>query len=300
MDLNSSALSVSFPERTNIYLNNIYSDNKNQIELLIKDGLITCKTNEDYYISVISFNTLYSFYQVIDGYNNNFAVIHNGVETIYNIPFGNININTIIDYFNSIKNDTDIIITYDKNKNKFTFQKQNQNHLVSLKLINCHSLLGFRNNESLITILSHDIPVSSSIPINVMSITNLFIHLDPGFDLSINENNFDNHSLTDTTIKSNNIIFSIPVKECYNGVISYNNPDATTSFQFKANKQEIVQNLRLSIKDHLDRPVPIGDCHIILQLTKKLNKNPTLILLDEIKDYLLKLLLLISSNFIKT
>ncbi len=90
------------------------------------------------------------------------------------------------------------------------------------------------------------------------------------------------------------------MKECYNGVISYNNPDATTSFQFKANKQEIVQNLRLSIKDHLDRPVPIGDCHIILQLTKKLNKNPTLILLDEIKDYLLKLLLLISSNFIKT
>lgn len=293
-------LNPSLPERTNFYINNINSTNKSQIELLIKDGIINCRNDEDFYISIISFNTLYSFYQVIDGYNNQFNVIHNDVKTSYSLPYGNINVNTIIDYFNSIKNTAEIIISYDKIKNKFNFLKQNQNHTVILELVNCHSLLGFRNNESLITILSHNIPISSSIPINVMSITNLFIHLDPGFDLSINENNFDNHSLTDTTIKSNNIIFSIPVKECYNGVISYNNPDATTSFQFKANKQEIVQNLRLSIKDHLDRPVPIGDCHIILQLTKKLNKNPTLILLDEIKEYLLKLLLLISSNFIKT
>ncbi len=89
-------------------LNNIYSDNKNQIELFINDGLITCKSNEDYYIAVIRLNTLYSFYQVIEGYNNNFAVFHNGIETMYSIPFGNIDINTIIDYFNSI------IITYDK------------------------------------------------------------------------------------------------------------------------------------------------------------------------------------------
>ncbi len=123
----NTSLSLSYPERTNLYINNINSENKNQIELLIKDGLISCRNDEDFYISIISFNTLYSFYQVIDGYNNNFAVIHNGIKTNYTIPFGNININTIIDYFNSIKNDTDIIITYDKVKNKFNFQKQNQN-----------------------------------------------------------------------------------------------------------------------------------------------------------------------------
>ena len=296
--MDSSAMSVSFPERTNIYLNNIYSDNKNQIELLIKDGLITCKTNEDYYISVISFNTLYSFYQVIDGYNNNFAVIHNGVETIYNIPFGNININTIIDYFNSIKNDTDIIITYDKNKNKFSFTKQNQNHLVILKLINCHSLLGFRFNEYTITLPANHLSLSSSIPINVMSITNLFVHLDAGFDLSIGENNFDNHNLTDRTLKTNNIICSIPVRECYNGIINYNNPDATTSFKFKCNKQEVIQNLRLSIRDQFDRLVPIGDCYIILQLTKQLNKNPFIVLLTEIQENLFKILLFMSSFFV--
>lgn len=292
----NTALSVSYPERTNLYINNINSKNKNQIELLIKDGLITCKSEEDFYISVISFNTLYSFYQVIDGYNNNFSVVHQGIRTFYSIPDGNININTIINYFNSIKNQTDILITYNSVKNIFTFAKQNQNHSVVLEIMNCHSLLGFRVTESSITI--PDSSITSSIPVNVMSITNLFVHLDSGYDLSINDNNFDNHNLSDTTIKSNNIVCSIPVRECYNGIISYNNNDATTSFNFKCNKQETIQNLRLSIRDQYDRIVPIGDFYIILQLTKKLNINPMYMILSEINDYILKILLLVSSFFV--
>lgn len=292
----NTALSISYPERTNLYINNVNSKNKNQIEVLIKDGLISCKNEEDFYISVISFNTLYSFYQVMDEYNNQFNVIHNGVKTSYKIPYGNISVTTIVDYFHSIKNATDIIITYDKIKNKFSFSKQNANHSVVLELVNCHSLLGFRSNETSITIPSGS-TISSTIPINVMSITNLFIHLDAGFDLSINDNNFDNHNLIDTTIKSNNIVCAIPVRECYNGIISYNNNDATTSFNFKCNKQEIIQNLRLSIKDQYDKDVPIGDCYVILQLSKRLNINPMILVLSEIKDYILKILLLISSFF---
>ena len=294
----NTALSISYPERTNLYINNINSKNKNQIEVLIKDGLIACKNEEDFYISVISFNTLYSFYQVIDKYNNQFNVIHNGISTSYSIPYGNINVNTIVNYFNSIKNETDIVIVYDSIKNIFTFSKQNKNHTVVLEIVNCHSLLGFRKSENSFTLPSTG-SISSSIPINVMSITNIFIHLDAGFDLSINDNNFDNHNLDDTTIKSNNIVCAIPVRECYNGIISYNNNDATTSFNFKCNKQEIIQNLRLSIKDQYDKDIPIGDCYVILQLTKKLNNNPLYIILNEIKDYILKILLLVSSFFVQ-
>jgi len=289
----NSALTISLPERTNIYLNNINSDNKNQIELLIRDGLITCRNEEDYYISVISFNTLYSFYQVIDNYNNVFRVIRNGIISNYKIPFGNINVNTIVDYFNSIKNETGIIIGYDKIKNKFNFSKILEQDNVILEMVNCQSLMGFRSNQSVV-----NLPTSSSIPINVMSITNLFIHLDAGFDLSINENNFDNHGMTDKTIKTNNIICAIPVRECYNGIISYTNPDATTSFKFKCNKQEVIQNLRLSIRDQYDKLVPMGDCYIILQLSKQLNTNPIITLLTEIKENIFKVLLLISSFFV--
>jgi len=122
----NSALSISYPERTNLYINNINSKNKNQIEVLIKDGLISCKNEEDFYISVISFNTLYSFYQVMDEYNNQFNVIRNGISTSYKIPYGNISVTTIIDFFNSIKNSTDIVIAYDKIKNNFLFQNKMQ------------------------------------------------------------------------------------------------------------------------------------------------------------------------------
>ena len=115
--------------------------------------------------------------------------------------------------------------------------------------------------------------------------------------LSINDNNFDNHNLADNTIKSNNIICSIPVNQCYNGIITYNNQDSTTSFNFKCNKQEIIQSLRLSIRDEYDKVVPIEDCYIIIQLTKKLNNNPIIVMLKQLEDYLLKILLLISSFF---
>ena len=180
---------------------------------------------------------------------------------------------------------------------KKTRKKQNQNHSTILEMVNCHSLSGFRTTETSITLPSNHLSISSSNPINVMSITNLFIHLDAGYDLSINDNNFDNHNLPDKTIKSDNIVCAIPVRECYNGIISYNNNDATTSFNFKCNKQEIIQNLRLSIKDQYDKDVPIGDCYVKLQLTKKLNANPMILVLNEIKDYILKILLLISSFF---
>lgn len=112
----TEALVVSLLERTNLYINNINSQTKNQIEILVRDGVISCRNDEDFYISVISLNTLYSFSQVIDGFNNKFNVVHQGIRTSYSIPDGNISVNTIIDYFNSIKGQTDIIISYDKIK----------------------------------------------------------------------------------------------------------------------------------------------------------------------------------------
>ena len=51
----NTATSLSYPERTNLYINNINSENKNQIELLIKDGLISCRNEEDFiYQSLVS------------------------------------------------------------------------------------------------------------------------------------------------------------------------------------------------------------------------------------------------------
>ena len=92
------SLKPSLPEKTNLYINSINQKNKNKIEIIIPDGIVKCEDYEDFYITIISFNTLYNFYQVIDGYNNNFKITING--NVYNgiIPFGNINVSTIMDY----------------------------------------------------------------------------------------------------------------------------------------------------------------------------------------------------------
>jgi len=53
----------------------------------------------------------------------------------------------------------------------------------------------------------------------------------------------------------------------------------------------------LSLREEHDKVVPIEDCYITRQLTKKLNNNPIIVMLKQLEDYLLKILLLISSVF---
>ena len=85
---------------------------------------------------------------------------------------------------------------------------------MQLQIINAHTLLGFSKTESII-----NIPCISSKPINVMAITNVFLHLEPGYDLSINDGNLDNHK--GEIAQSNSIILSLPVDQNYNNMIVY-------------------------------------------------------------------------------
>ena len=285
---------VSLPEKTNLYINSSHSISKDKIEISIPDGVLQVKPNEDLYLTVISLNTFYTFYQVIDGYNNQFNTYDNGVKSSFKLPIGNISVTDILNYFKSIENTSKIIVTYDKQQNKFHFLKQNQNHSAVLELVNCHSLLGFRITESQITITSHIIETSSSIPINVMSITNLYLHLDVGFDLSLNDNNLDNFNGIDN-VKPNNIICSIPVNNCYNSIISYQNYDGGTAYQFKCNHQEILQSLSLSIKDQNDKLIPnFPDFNCIIQFQKRLKVNQQTSLLQIINDTVLRILFLLT------
>ena len=115
------------------------------------------------------------------------------------------------------------------------------------------------------------------------------------FRSSLNVYNLDNHNGNEI-VKTNNIVCSIPIKEIYNGVISYENLDGGSSFCFRANKQEIIQNLCVSVKDCFGNYIPnFPDFHMIIQFQKRLNKNPYLTYLETINDYLLKILLFISS-----
>ena len=265
-----SSLRLSYPEKTNLYLTN--SNNKSKIEAIIPDGILKCNEEyEDFYINVIQFNTFHNFYDVIDGYNNNFNIIVDNLA-IYQctIPDGNITVKTIINYINNnVLLKEHIKIVYDSLKNKFEFQKLSNNNL-QLEIINCHSLLGFSKDENIL-----NIPCKSSIPINVMPITNIFLHLETGYDLNINDGNLDNHNLSDV-VKTNSIILSLPVKKLYNNMITYENCDGGNSFYYKCNKQETITNLCISIRDQYGKLIPnFPSSHLILQFSKRLKMIST-------------------------
>ena len=286
------SLKLSYPERTNLYLTN--TENKSKIEILIPDGILKCnESTEDFYINIIQFNTFHNFYHVIQDYNNNFNIIIDN-DTIINcsIPEGNINTYTIREYINNhniLKNH--IYIVYDKLKNIFEFQKISNSSL-QLEIINAHSLLGFSKEENLL-----EIPCTSSKPVNMMCITNVFLHLEPGYDLGLSDQNLDNHK--GDTVQSNSILLSLPVDQNYNNMIVYNNQDGGNSFMFKCNRQETISSLCVSIRDQYYNLIPdFPSCHIVLQFSKKLKYDKYGTILEKLLDYINKISLIISYYFL--
>ncbi len=87
---------------------------------------------------------------------------------------------------------------------------------MQFEIINAHSLLGFPKSENLL-----EIPCISSKPVNHMAITNIFLHLEPGYDLNINDGYLDNHK--SDTVQCNSIILSLPVNRMYNNMVTYLN-----------------------------------------------------------------------------
>ena len=285
------SLKLSYPERTNLYLTNL--NNKSKIEVLIPDGMLKCEDYEDFFINVIQFNTFHNFYNVIQDYNNNFnIIIDNSTNIKCSIPEGNINAYTIREYINNhnvVKYHINVV--YDKLKNIFEFQKIGNNFL-QLQIINAHTLLGFSKTENLI-----EIPCKSSKPINVMSITNIFLHLESGYDLGLNDQNLDNHK--SDIVQSNEIILSLPINQMYNNMITYNNEDAGNSFYFRCNKQETITSLCVSIRDQYGVLIPnFPDSHLILQFSKRLRDDKYGTILNKMLEYINKILLIISYYFL--
>ena len=242
---------------------------------------------------MIQFNTFHNFYHVIEGYNNNFnIIIDDSLNIACSIPTGNINAYTIREYINNhsiLKNH--IYVIYDKFKNTFEFQKISNSSL-QLQIINAHTLLGFAKSENII-----NIPCISFKPINVMAITNIFLHLESGYDLNINDGNLDNHK--GDRAQSNSILLSLPINQMYKNMIVYNNEDGGNSFMFKCNRQETITSLSVSIRDQYGIEIPnFPDSHLILQFSKKLREDKYGSILEKILDYINKISLIISYYFI--
>lgn len=305
MDIQLSSL----PERINLYLNSVnrtIGENPSSFEMVMSNSLVTVDVNEIFFINVIQFNTFNNFYQVQKGYNTDFKILiynknnefHDSI--IGEIPEGNLTVSDILNYLQNLLNGI-INISYDKIKNKFIFTtiSSNTNHeYIYLNIINCDSLLGFSRTKRLVPILlKHNIDVYSEQPINVISITNFFVHASG--DLYLNDDNFDNHKSSEIT--NNDIIFSMAIDKPFNHCLSYNNSDGGNSFYYRLdNSKSNINRFKLEIRDQYKQIIPqFPDYNIIIQFTKKTRENVFYIPLIDIRSYLSHIYLMFGLFFQK-
>ena len=290
---------TSLPERVNLYISSETrtTPNASDFHVIISNNLYI-DSDETFYFNVIQFNASNNFYQVMKGYNTDFEIlIYNKDDELHDtiigeLPEGNPTILDIINYISNLLNGI-ITVTYDKIKNKiiFTTISSNANHTkIYLNIINCDKILGFsRDSRNKPILLEHDIPKYSDNPCNIISITNIFLHCYG--DFTFNDYNFSNHDSNE--MKSNNIMFSIPINCPFNHVITYNNEDGGNSFYFRVDKKTSINNIRLVIKDQYNEIIPnFNDYNIILQITKRKQINIIHKFLEVICEYLSQLMLL--------
>ena len=290
---------TSLPERVNLYISSETrtTPNASDFHVIISNNLYI-DSDETFYFNVIQFNAFNNFYQVMKGYNTDFEIlIYNKDDELHDtiigeLPEGNPTILDIINYISNLLNGI-ITVTYDKIKNKiiFTTISSNANHTkIYLNIINCDKILGFsRDSRNKPILLEHDIPKYSDNPCNIISITNIFLHCYG--DFTFNDYNFSNHDSNE--MKSNNIMFSIPINCPFNHVITYNNEDGGNSFYFRVDKKTSINNIILVIKDQYNEIIPnFNDYNIILQITKRKQINIVHKFLEVICEYLSQLMLL--------
>jgi hypothetical protein len=172
-----------FFEATHIYEGKLYEEDKPFFRKCISNCFTNVFKNESNYENLIK-ESFFS-YNFHENNNTDYMFFENSENIICSIPEGNITAYTIRDYINNhVSLKTHIKVAYDSLKNMFEFQKISTNNL-KLQIINAHTLLGFPKTENLI-----DLPSKSTKPINVMAITNIFLHIEAGYDLNINDRNF--------------------------------------------------------------------------------------------------------------
>ena len=305
----------SLPARINLYLNSVnrtIGDKPSSFEMVMVNTLLTADTNEIFFLNVIQFNKFNNFYQVQKGYNTDFEILiynhdnefHDSI--IGEIPYGNLSVYDILNYLQTLLNGL-INITYDKLKNKFIFTRIiNTSTLYNgiyisnmyLNIINCDTLLGYQRisrNKPIEFI--YNVATYSDQPINVISITNFFVHVSG--DLYLNDENYDNHNSSE--IDNNNIIFSMAVDKPFNTCLSYNNIDGGNSFYYRLdNSKANINRFKLEIKDQFNQIIPnFPEYNMIMQFTKKTRENVFLRPLIDIKNYLSQIYLMFGTIYQK-
>ena len=292
-------------EKINIYINSKNRDLNEQISnftVRIPQNLLRLQNGEYFTLNVNGFYCYNSWFNCIDGFNNEFQIIIKNIDNQiietynYNLNDGNPNVNDVKSNLNNLLLNK-VNITYDKQRNKFIFKRtlpiSTQNFTMYLNIINSEDFLGFyksdRNIEILLPYLQN---VFSNNIINILGDEAIIIKING--DCILAGNTVDNFGTE--TYEPSNIIFMKPIDVPSNGLLKYNNEDGGDSFHYRLANVEQITWFTLTVYNQDNELIPnFSDYILLLQfIRQKTEEGKTEILLNSLLDYVKQIYLMIS------
>ena len=292
-------------DKINIYINSKNRDLSEKISnftVRIPQNLLRLSQGEYFTLNVNGFYCYNSWFNCIDGFNNEFQLIIKNindeiVETYnYKLNDGNPNVNDVKSNLNGLLINK-VLVSYDKQRNKFIFKRSlpvsTQNYTMYLKIINSEDFLGFYKNDRNIEILLPYLQnVYSNNIINILGDEAIIIKING--DCILAGNTVDNFGTE--TYEPSNIIFMKPIDVPSNGLLEYNNEDGGDSFQYRLANVEQITWFTLSVYNQDDELIPnFSDYILLLQFIRhKTEEGKVEILLNTLVDYVKQIYLMIS------
>jgi hypothetical protein len=268
----------------------------------IPQNLLRLQQNEYFTLNVNGFYCYNSWFNCIDGFNNEFQIIIKNmndeiVETyIYKLNDGNPNVNDVKSNLNGLLINK-VLVSYDKQRNKFIFKRSlpvsTQNYTMYLNIINSEDFLGFCKSDRNINILLPYLQnVFSNNIINILGDEAIIIKING--DCILAGNTVDNFGTE--TYEPSNIIFMKPIDVPSNGLLEYNNEDGGDSFHYRLANIEQITWFTLTVHNQDNELIPnFSDYILLLQFIRhKTEEGKIEVLLNTIVDYLKQIYLLIT------
>jgi len=292
-------------DKINIYINSKNRDSSEQISnftVRIPQNLLRLEQGEYFTLNVNGFYCYNSWFNCIDGFNNEFHIIIKNIDNevietyIYRLNDGNPNVNDVRTNINGLLLNK-VVVSYDRQRNKFLFKRtlpvSTQNYTMYLKIINCEDFLGFYKNDRYQEIfLPFFQNVVSNNIINILGDEAIIIKING--DCILAGNTVDNFGTE--TYEPSNIIFMKPIDVPSNGLLQYNNDDGGDNFQYRLANVEQITWFTLTVHNQDNELIPnFSDYLLLLQFIRHKTEDGKIeSLLISLIDYVKQIYLLIS------
>lgn len=280
---------------------NLFINSKNCIKssgivlVNLPNSYIQAKRNESWTVTVKSFQSIITWYNIQTNYNDQFMIADNpNFENPIEIRLneGNPNIYEFLDELTT-KLTNYITVSYNQRTNKFLFSSDANYYL---KCINCSQFLGF-DNDMIVPITTEG--VYSDYSINLTSDQLIYMRIDGDIGLQ-------NAGLTNIDTPEfypNDVLFSFTVNQVPNSLIDYQAPYAERWKQYINTQSDTIDQftLRLTNEEGLTLPT-FNDFMLHLQFERvkngdKIYQDKIIKSIDRIANYMQEIYLLVANYF---